>query len=206
VFSLIARVFLVLISPVAAAIGLYVGTDVGKILALLVSAGVLAIGTGFVEWLNVVRPARKINAVRGFIITQNAAGIMEPLTKKGIAVRMNLMIPFRPMRFGFRRYFRIVWGDGMSSFPDADIWIPVRCGVVGKAYATGYATAADAATLKSNALRFPRRLRAKVEHLTCVVSHPVYAPDHEPGRPRGTRIGYAVHRLDNHGRVRSPES
>jgi hypothetical protein len=181
------RALLVIVTPAAAAYGIYLGNDQEKIYALLVGAALLASGTLVVEWLTLVRPTRKVTSVRDFLLQQYAKGITAPLEKEGLTVRLNLMVPFYPARWAFWRHFRVIWGMGMDSYPDADMWIPRGHGAVGKAYAEGYAAAVDLETTTD--VRFPKRLQRKVRHLTCVVSHPVYGREYEPGRPSATRLG-----------------
>jgi hypothetical protein len=101
------------------------------------------------------------------------------------------MVPFRPWRWlRCRRFFRIMWQEGMDNQPDVNIQIPIRKGVVGECFRTGKPAAADQAMLKDTKLfPFPNRLRKTVGDLTAVVAYPIYRPKDSQGHQPDRRIG-----------------
>src|SRR5437667_2037055 len=112
---------------------------------------------------------------------------------KGLTVRMNLMVPFRPWAWLWtRRFFRIVWSEGMENQPDADITFPVSQGVPGECFRTKRPVLATRPEL--DAQRFPRKWRAAVQDIDEVCSYPVYEPA-KGDRPQRGRL-LAVLNLD----------
>src|SRR5439155_8368088 len=96
-------------------------------IGLSVAVGLAVLRAVFwVEYRQTVRPALHVARARGAIMRQLSAPLLKDLRAKGLTVRMNLMVPFRPWWWLWtRRFFRIVWSEGMENQPDADITFPV---------------------------------------------------------------------------------
>jgi hypothetical protein len=149
-------------------------------LCLSVGIGVLAVLVVFVvEYRTSVRPALHVAKARAATLRALALPLLRDLRGKNFIVRMNLMVPFRPARWLWtRRFFRIVWSDGMEDQPDVNFQPPIGYLVVGECFRMRAPIFASRRELERQ--RVPRRLRGKVPgDLEVICSYPVYEP------PRG---------------------
>ena len=137
---------------------------------------VVLLAVFLVEYRQTVRPALHVAKARSAILRALVAPLLKDLRGKGLTVRMNLMVPFRPWRWLWtRRFFKIVWSDGMDDQPDVNFQPPVGSLVVGECLRQRVPIFAPRTVLEKQ--KVPRGLRGRVPgDLEAVCSYPVYEP------------------------------
>lgn len=154
-----------------------------------VVVGFLVLGAVlWIEYRQTVRPALHVAKVRNVIMRQFSAPLLTDLRGKGLTARMNLMVPFRPWWWLWtRRFFHIVWSEGMENQPDVSIVFPVSHGVAGECFRTRRPVFATRTQLDTQT--FPKRLRDAVRDIDEVCTYPVYEPAKGERQQRGRLLG-----------------
>jgi len=155
-----------------------------------------SVGVGFVvffatlliEYRTTVRPAVHVVRVRHVLLTQLSAKLLDSLRGRGLAVRMSLMVPYWSVCHVWpRRFFKIVWSQGMENQPDVNLRFPIAQGVAGECFETKVAVFASRRDLEGH--RFPRKLQPAVRDLEAVCSYPVYEPPRGQNQQSGRIVG-----------------
>ncbi|HJX82958.1 MAG TPA: hypothetical protein VJ723_01295 [Candidatus Angelobacter sp.] len=127
-----------------ALIGVYLKTNpniswwiVGGLLGGLILSAVLA------SYFTHIRPARDASTVGRLLLDHIGTRIVKYCDEKGIAVRLNVLVVYRPLRFLFlMRRFKVRWSLEMHH-ADGGADFGIRKGVAGRVFATGVNLAID---------------------------------------------------------------
>lgn len=159
-----------------------------KVKASVGVGAVVLLGTLLIEYRTTIRPALHVARVRHVVLTQFSAKLLDSLRDRGLVVRMNLMVPYWSLRHVWpRRFFRIVWSQGMEDQPDVDLRLPIAHGVVGECFRTKVPVFASRQDLERH--RFPKKHQGAVRDLQAVCAYPVYEPARSQNQQSGRILG-----------------
>lgn len=188
-FSVVLRSVLASFSLAAGGAAARLG-DEARFAIYMAAAGTVFLGYLVLEYRAVIRPALHVSRVRNPVLRVLATQLLAHIQQQGVTPRMNLQVPFRPLRWLWcRRFFKILWFQGMENHPDVNLELPIRCGVVGECFRTKRPAVVGPQQLRNLLPNLPDKARSLVQDLQAVICFPVYEPPRRSGRQSGRLLG-----------------
>lgn len=150
----------------------------------------LFVGYSYLEYRTFIRPALHVSKIRGGVLKVLAGPLLIYVRQVEPTARMNLMVLSRPVRWlGCRKFFKVLWFDGMENHPDVNIEIPIRLGVVGECFRDGKPVIAGPEQIGQHSAKMGKTLKKHLQDPKVILAFPVYEPPRSSGRQSGRRVG-----------------
>jgi len=194
-FRLHRRWFIVALStvlpPASATLGLYLKVFADHVNYWVVGFIILCLGllSFGVAYSVQIKPFRDLSSPLKLLLQIAGNRIIEKGAEDGIALRLNLLMLYRPFRGSFRLHFRIRWGLGMSYQPDGAVEFLSTKGVCGSVLASRRGRLIDMSIPANQEWGFNEKEKKKFPTFTAIWSLPVFELDKEEvmtGRILGT--------------------
>jgi hypothetical protein len=191
-----ARRFLFLLNPLAASSGAILGVYlkvsndktiwvVGAFIAVLLLCSLVT------AYYTHIRPLKDSNVIGHLFLDMVGNNIQAYCSGKGVEVRLNVLMIYRPVKFLFLiRRFRVRWHLGMAHDGDGAAEFGIKKGVVGRVFKSGNKVAVNTEGSKPSDWGFSARdlKRLKLPDHKMIWSFPVNGLD-KMDMPTGTILG-----------------